>query len=119
MRGYIRLSEFLRSELLDIKNEPRILSMIKTCIRKLTRINDSLLTSYESITEIEEFRRGVIPNMINECVEKVKNGINYKHSSNYFLKFSTKFQHELEKIKQQNYTIVESIGRIVTSLTKI
>ncbi len=30
MQGYIRLTEFLRSELLDIKNDSRLLSMIKT-----------------------------------------------------------------------------------------
>lgn len=119
MRGYIRLSEFLRSELLDIKNDSRLRSMIKMSVGRLSWINDYLLTSYEFIASIEDLRYLFIEDLIKKCDEHVKNGINYKHSLNYFLEFSTIFKQELEKIKQQNYSIAESIGKIVSSLTKM
>lgn len=118
MRGYIRISEFLRAELLDIKNDSRLFSMFKMFIGRLSWINDYLLTSFGIIASIEDFRYSLIKELVKNCDDRVKNGIKYRQSLNYFLDFSNVFRDELEKIKQQNFTIAESIGKIVTSLTK-
>ncbi|MFW9881063.1 MAG: hypothetical protein ACFFG0_48995 [Candidatus Thorarchaeota archaeon] len=117
-QGYNRLSGFLRSELLKILNDSRLKSMIKTFIGRLTWINYYLLASYRNLSSIEEYSYPNLEKIIRICDENVKNGINYNSSLNFFLKFGSKFNQELEKVKIKNKMIVESIGKIISIIPK-